>query len=611
MTDRVGQVRPSQILYTYGPGSMIDLPNLSVLVMGLNYWAADDANARVLPEKRLLAAVRRRLGPQVEVMRSPPHLPEKSNDVFGEWARTGVPVSVFPTWLRCPACDRIAPVASKIWDFKAQPYRPEQSRYIHANCQKVKGTAPPSLPVRFLLACRNGHLDDFPWVPYAHRGPSCSSPILEMFELGQGTGPDDVFVKCIGCGKPSRSLIDAFGLSGEGNLPSCRGRHPHLALNDDKTCGDENRAVLLGASNLWFSTTLRVLALPTSATTVGQLVDDLWPTLEDIDSPSMLTFAIKNMPQVKELKNFDVDEVWAEIAKRHAGAVDDLDDEEDLLAPEWAQLSDPAHAKHGDDFRLQEVDVPGHFSSALERVVLAERLREVVALTGFTRIDSPGEPNADGVEAGIAPLSRGLPTWVPCAEVRGEGIFLQFREPSLREWEAVAEDSPQVLALRQAHRDWRVRRRLDPTLGWPGARYVLLHTVSHLLMRELALECGYNSASLSERLYVRTDPEPMAGILLYTSAPDSEGTLGGLVSLGEPATLDRLLRQALANAALCSSDPMCAEHLPSEDEDALHASACHACLFAPETSCERSNRYLDRSVAVETFAHHGIEFFKI
>ena len=236
-------------------------------------------------------------------------------------------------------------------------------------------------------------------------------------------------------------------------------------------------------------------------------------------------------------------------------------------------------------------------------------MREVVALTGFTRVDPPGEPDRDGREAKVGPLSRGMPTWVPCAEVRGEGIFLQFKEEALQSWESRVDDSPQAEALRQAHRDWRDKRRLDPSLGWPGIRYVLLHTASHLLMRELALECGYGSASISERLYASSEPVAMAGILLYTAAPDSEGTLGGLVSLGDPDTLDRLLRQALDHAKLCSSDPMCSEHQPSVDEDALHAAACHACLFAPETSCERSNRYLDRSLAVETFVHYGIEFF--
>jgi hypothetical protein len=588
---------------------MVDLPNLSVLVMGLNFWAADDANARVLPEKRLVAAVRRRLGQQVEVLRSPPHLPEKPNDVFGDWARTGVPVTVFPTWLRCPACDRIAPVSSQIWELKQQPYRPEQSRYIHTNCQKAKRKAPPSLPVRFLLDCRNGHLDDFPWVQFAHRGQPCASAILEMFELGQGTGPDDVFVKCISCGTPSRSLVDAFGQNAAGSLPRCRGRHPQLGLTDEKACDQENRAVLLGASNLWFSTTIKVLALPTSGTSLGQLIDDLWHTIEDIDSKATLDFAVKNMPALKELKNFDRDEVWVEIEKRRVGTDDDIEDD-DLLTPEWEQFSDPVHAKDGDDFRLREVASPSAFASLFERVVLAERLREVVALTGFTRVDPPGEPDPSGREAKVGPLSRGVPTWVPCSEVRGEGIFVQFNEAVLQEWEALVESSPQVETMHQAHRDWRQKRLLDPTIGWPGIRYVLLHTVSHLLMRELALECGYGSAAISERLYASTDPVPMAGILLYTAAPDSEGTLGGLVSLGQPATLERLLHQALDHARLCSSDPMCAEHEPSVDEDALHAAACHACLFAPETSCERSNRYLDRSLAIETFAHRGIEFFK-
>lgn len=609
MNGRVGQVRPSQLLHTYGPGSMVDLPNLSVLVMGLNFWAADDANARVLPEKRLLAAVRRRLGQQVELLRSPPHLPEKPNDVFGDWARTGVPVTVFPTWLRCPACDRIAPVSSKIWELKQQPYRPERSCYVHTNCQKAKGKAPPSLPVRFLLTCRNGHLDDFPWVQFAHRAQSCGSPILEMFELGQGTGPDDVFVKCISCDQPSRSLVDAFGQNAAGNLPCCRGRNPQLGLIDEKKCGEESRAVLLGASNLWFSTTIKVLALPTANTSLGQLTDDLWNSIEDIDSTATLDFALKNMPALKELKNFDRDDVWAEIEKHRAGEAEDGEDD-DLLAPEWEQFSDPQHAKDGDDFRLREVDSPATFSSQLERVVLADRLREVVALTGFTRVDPPGEPDRDGREAKVGPLSRGMPTWVPCAEVRGEGIFLQFKEQALRDWETSVEDSPQIEALHQAHRDWREKRHLDPNLGWPGIRYVLLHTVSHLLMRELALECGYGSASISERLYSSNDQLAMAGILLYTAAPDSEGTLGGLVSLGDPATLDRLLRQALDHARLCSSDPMCSEHQPSIDEDALHGAACHACLFAPETSCEHSNRYLDRSLAIETFVHYGIEFFR-
>ena len=170
-------------------------------------------------------------------------------------------------------------------------------------------------------------------------------------------------------------------------------------------------------------------------------------------------------------------------------------------------------------------------------MVRAERLREVVALTGFTRIDSPDSGVDEDAEISTrAPLSRSAPTWVPAAEVRGEGIFLSLPEDRLAAWEdhvGVAERPEQ---LRLAHARWRARRGLADE-GWRGHRYTLLHSLAHLLINELSMECGYSAASIRERIYSSegTGDEAMAGILLYTAAPDSEGTLGGLVSLTEPS----------------------------------------------------------------------------
>jgi hypothetical protein len=129
-------------------------------------------------------------------------------------------------------------------------------------------------------------------------------------------------------------------------------------------------------------------------------------------------------------------------------------------------------------------------------------------------------------------------------------------------------------------------------------------------MRELALECGYTQASVRERIYASSYGHPLdiAGVLIYTAAPDSEGTLGGLVSLGRPENLGRLIAQALEHAALCASDPLCSEHDPTRDSS-LHGAACHACLFAPETSCEMGNRFLDRSLLVSTIRGGGLGFF--
>jgi hypothetical protein len=224
-------------------------------------------------------------------------------------------------------------------------------------------------------------------------------------------------------------------------------------------------------------------------------------------------------------------------------------------------------------------------------VVLVERLREVTALTGFTRIASPRDFAEEDVPAKvIAPLSRKPPAFVPAVDVRGEGVFLQFAEERLAQFcDANAEREN---AFRVAHEAWRRRRHIEPhDGGFPGLRYAVLHTFTHALMRALALECGYSAASLKERIY---------GVLIYTAAPDAEGTLGGLVRLGEPQELERHIARALGQQGLCSSDPLCGDHVPDKDGTSLHGAACHACLFAPETSCERGNKYLDRSLLVDT-----------
>jgi hypothetical protein len=135
--------------------------------------------------------------------------------------------------------------------------------------------------------------------------------------------------------------------------------------------------------------------------------------------------------------------------------------------------------------------------------------------------------------------------------------------------------------------------------------------LSHLLIRELALECGYNAASIRERIYSSDNPqEPQAGLLIYTAAADSDGTLGGLVELGKPENLGRILLLALNRAGICSSDPLCAEHQPYKDRS-LHAAACHACPFVAETSCEKGNRYLDRATLISTLSNSNAALFEL
>jgi hypothetical protein len=274
--------------------------------------------------------------------------------------------------------------------------------------------------------------------------------------------------------------------------------------------------------------------------------------------------------------------------------------------PEWKLFSMPDPAKNGENLRLRVGTPPAKYAPWIDSVVLIERLREVQALAGFTRL----EPAADDSNAKLAPLRRGPAEWVPAAEVRGEGLFLRLSETKLPEWLVKAQ--PLEAQFFSAHRRWRVQRGLEPALGFPGLRYALLHSLSHALIRQFSVECGYAAASLRERIYSSTpdEEETMAGILIYTAAPDSEGTLGGLVTLGGTANLEQHLNQALEGLEICSSDPLCAETLPEQAFMSLHGAACHSCLFLPETSCERGNRYLDRSVLVPTMERAEFAFFR-
>lgn len=325
-------------------------------------------------------------------------------------------------------------------------------------------------------------------------------------------------------------------------------------------------------------------------------------------SAEVLQFALDTNEQLAALREYALGDVLAAIEERGSGAQGD-GVPVDLRLPEWDVLSAPAASTPTEDFRLRPVAAPSGFAELIEQVVLVERLREVIALTAFTRVEAPDELDDAEQLVAAAPISRESPRWVPCTEVRGEGVFLRLADPALEQWEQRYQASGRAQALWEAHKRWRLRRNLESGQGWPGVRYVLLHSLAHALIRELALECGYGASAIRERIYsARPDAPGMAGVLLYTAAPDSEGTLGGLVSLGEPQQLGRLLTQALERARLCSADPLCSEHDPAADGSVHHA-ACHACQFASETSCERGNRFLDRAALVDTFTVSRAAFF--
>ncbi|TVT56350.1 DUF1998 domain-containing protein [Amycolatopsis rhizosphaerae] len=608
---RVGAVRPSHLMFTSGVGSLVDLPNFSVLVRGLddwNYHAIPDYQP--IAEPRLLSAVQGLLGKGISQLRPAPWLPGLDKDVNSAASRVGVPTTPFPAWFRCTACNELAALDGPAFGFENDnAHRPHDARFYHKNCARKK-RRPLAVPARFVLACTAGHLDEFPYVHFVHRGAGCtkaSHPRLRMDDRGGNLGAN-VEIQCINCGE-RRNIREASGRRGAENLPRCRGRHPHLDRFDPLGCPRQEppKMLVVGASNQWFAQTLSALHVPrTEASELQTLVEQHWTALATLPM-AMYVYGREHVPAFKHLAKWTDEEIAAAV-ERHRATLGEGQQAEtgypDLRAAEWEIFSTVPTPEPHEDFTLRRdpSGIPVPLKEIYSDIVQAERLREVRALVGFTRLDAPDPEDPDLVTS--APLAK-TPSWVPASEVRGEGIFLRVPEDLLSAWEERVADSPQLAEHHQAYGRFRENRFSDRISGpfdrmknWPGPRYLALHTLSHLLIRTIALECGYSSASLSERIYAGNADDPRGGILIYTAVPDAEGTLGGLVSLAEPDSLIRLTRRALTDARHCSSDPLCAERLPQKPADFLHGAACHVCLFVSETTCERGNRFLDRRFIV-------------
>ena len=646
---KVGSARPTTLLYTYGPGAIIDLPHFTVMPTGLDdwerIWRRRDADPVTVHAPRLLETVKLMLGHQVGELRRFPWQPPRPG-ARRDGDDLGVPARAFPQWLRCTGCDLLAPLSRFVNGYSnTHPYRPDQAVFEHVDCpgRPVRGGAArgrkgakgaarrggrrrsPCVPARYLIACPDGHLDEFPYDWWVHEGAHCTRathPELAMSDTSQRGAT--AFISCRACGA-RRRMAPAQGEEGRRRLPRCRGRHPHLGIFDEDGCRAEPRVMLVGASNLWFAATQSIIDMPrfdpeeVRRDRVEALRRTLGDDLEDLGGNIKFVRMLlkRGDDEAVRLLELDDDELAGLLKALDAPGESEGDrlarrenwDPVDLLVPEWNYLlTEPPGDRHEDPDSGLVVSPRGlgDVPAGVGRVLAVDRLRKVNAVLGFTRVD--GFDRVDDSGARLVPLVRsGRPTWVPATEDRGEGIFIQLDEDAVAAWEARVLTTPVWAAHRAAHRRNFERRfsetakQVSPDDRLAPPRYWLVHTLAHALIRQMAMSSGYGAASISERLYAWRGTEhrrAAAGMLLTTTASDSDGTLGGLVSLSEPGRLADIIDQALRAMTRCSSDPVCARRLPQDPEDFLHGAACHCCTMVSETSCERANRFLDRRFVV-------------
>lgn len=597
----LGAIRRSQVVTTFGPGAIIDFNAggpVSVVAAGLDAWDERAQPAGLLnPQTVFEPRLQDRL--KVRGFRLPPVSPETRPGQSSYSAGTLVGVR-FPRWLQCPEC-HVLKEAIKWSNDPGQPV----CFCFECTSRQPAGKRISVGPVRFIMACENGHLDEFPWHWWVEHRETCrrSKPLKLKSEGSAGLA--GLVLSCGDCGA-SRPMEGCFSEEAFKGF-DCQGRRPWLPT-DEPGCQVKPRAILRGASNLYFPVHASALSIPPWSERIQNALGVYWEDLRTTAAEDRPAFIRLN--KLDEKVGMSAAELLDEVNTRIAILSDGRS--KGLRFEEYLQLTrgDLVPLDRDVEFELRSEKVPAELTHWISGVARVTRLREVRALLAFTRIRPPATTDDDS-QSQLAQIQSTQKDWLPATEVRGEGIFVRLNSETLKHWESLTAVASRAAVLDAKYkREWASRYGPDEKPNRTiTPRLLLVHTLSHALMRQLSLECGYSAASLRERLYVDSGQREMAGLLVYTATSDADGTLGGLARQGEGARLLQLFEAAINSFAWCSSDPLCIQGLNSLSES-LNLAACHSCLHAPETSCEEFNRLLDRATLVGAPNSPDVGFFR-
>ena len=594
-------LRLTQGISPFGVGSIYAVNRASFVACDITCWDQRPREYEIIRLERLAAEM---IG--VENFRKPPH----SNNLGSAKSR-GLPFSRFPEYLVCESCHLIVK-----WNHQREN-NVGAGQDIFCNCRRGRLT-----PIRFIAICPNGHLQDIDWHKWCHAKASNSRQVTcrnltRLYYLVTGNSDliDSITIECGAC-KARQSLRGLF--SDNALLQRgirCQGRQPWERRNQSHECDAIPIARHRGASNVYFPYVISALDIPPGSNwqeekesiekvkgnpNFESLIN--FGTPDSIDNNPIMARYIDGISAstgvpVKQVRQIVLETMLEGTSLASSGNQTWPDEQPaDLRRQEW-QILVGGHDRDvpQDNFISRIVPLLGseleadpltrQMGGLIENPVMVEKLREVRALQGYRRVSSAGQL--------VPPFPEtGNPGWLPAIEVFGEGLFIRLNSSVLSNWEQ--QSTVQAQARRLALRFDSSRRSGVLHPFQPTPRFVLLHTLSHLLLRQLSFDCGYPSASLRERLYV---DDEMAGILIYTSQGDSQGTLGGLVAQAESPYLVNIILRAIATAHWCSADPICRE-VDGQGPDSLNLAACHACALVPETSCECTNILLDRTLVV-------------
>jgi hypothetical protein len=616
--------RQSQVISTFGPGAMIDLPTRSVVVGGLDLWDMRGGAFTTIPEPRLTMRLEKLLKDQHRLdegknlsIRTPP----LSNGSHGSLPN-GIVAPVFPAWFVCEHVE-LATVEGRparqrrLVRWEHLDTRGGRRKFVFDDGRKSDVT-----PIRFVCACEKGHLQDIDWKWVVH-GPgaqTCHEPMW-VVEKGTSADPADTSVIC-GCGR----LLSLQELFIPGRLGNCLGERPWLLDRDPDGCDQKLKLLTRTATNTYFPQVYTVISLPTAEDELTKLVESMSGEFANVHSIQDVANARRfNSKIAAAFRDYTDEEVFERLQRLREGAAADSGRspkmaEFDLLASGRLEIghNHPTAKLYAQTLPSESWAgaKPNANLAPIKALVAVHRLREVSCLYGFTRFEA-APTSADGQLEDVQLAVRGAPIardvdWLPAIEQIGEGLFVHLDSNAIANWLERESTRAREGKLVTGYVHWTAQFG-GKAPNYPGTAYVLLHSLSHALITEIALDCGYPASSLKERVYALSSsssgPPDRCGILIYTATAGAQGTLGGLVATS--SRFGQILRAALARSAICSNDPVCADHEPDDrsGDRATHGAACHGCLLIAETSCEMRNLFLDRNLLVPTMATDGSAFF--
>jgi hypothetical protein len=640
-------LRRAQIVAPSGAGSLqTSLDGITGIICGIDHWMdrTDDAFERtefeIRDEWRLCEALGVNYFVRPPDYRRPIGFETEKVNMY-----LTLPALRFPLWHWCRFCTSLDHLEDR---------QHQSGKVVCRTCDQAdqknqidgKKWKKYMIQVAFLAMCEAGHLEDFPFREWVHRNvnPDCKRKLTASFS---GATLEGQIIKCE-CGA-ERNLGGIFGgkvnpgdQTYVSNLSknldpatwyTCRGRSPWLDDFDGSGCGEQLVGGLTGAVNVYYPYVQSAIFLPND---VAGIDANLLEALTSNGPQVLLRFGKETgttSGKLAELitqahgalfKGYTVEQVAEAIESAYLSGkvvneVPDMPDDWRLIlkAPEYRVLC-AAKSSSPEMLKLSARDRSLYDSSGVvhqlsNSLALVERMRETRALTGFGRVKpNPHLPLAQN-KALLRKSATTKQDWLPAYEVFGEGIFIDFNSERFKLWSQRPDVIERVAPLRKSEYFKRDYPNCKDDTFLP--RFVALHSLSHVLINQLVFDCGYTAASLRERLYCSDDGlnfPAMNGFLIYTASGDSEGSMGGLVRMGEPSQLDRVCEAALDHARFCSSDPICMElGAKGQGPNSMNLAACHSCALVPETSCEYFNHYLDRGLLVGIPENPGLGYFNL